>query len=406
MSLIALGVTGGIGAYKAVEIARGLQQQGHDVVAVMTDAAQRFVTPLTFEAITRRQVVTDLWTPGTNADIEHIALASEIDLLLVAPCTANTLGRFAQGLADDFLSSLYLATTAPVVLAPAMNTNMFAHPAVAANLRTLQARGVHIVEPGSGYLACGWIGKGRLAEPEDVVASVQQVLAPPAGAMKGRTVLVTAGPTYENIDPVRFIGNRSSGRMGFALAAEAARRGALVTLVAGPTTLAPPPGVDVVPVRSAADMHAAVMARAAAHDVVIMAAAVADYTLDQAPQKIAKSDGPLVLTLSRTRDILADVGALPSRAAGRPVLVGFAAETHDVVAHAREKLARKRADLIVANDVARADAGFEVETNAVTLVSADATEDVALQSKEGVAARILERVEALVSRLSDSTPAR
>jgi phosphopantothenoylcysteine decarboxylase / phosphopantothenate---cysteine ligase len=406
MSLIALGVTGGIGAYKAVEIARGLQKEGHDVVAVMTASAQRFVTPLTFEAITRREVITDLWTPGTNADIEHIAIASQIDLLLVAPCTANTLGRFAQGLADDFLTSLYLATTAPVVLAPAMNSNMFAHPAVAANLEALQARGVRIVEPGSGYLACGWIGKGRLAEPEDVVACVQQVLAPPSSAWKGRSVLITAGPTYENIDPVRYIGNRSSGRMGFALAAEAARRGATVTLVTGPTTLAPPAGAEVVRVRSAADMHTAVMARAAGQDVVIMAAAVADYTLDQAPQKIAKADGPLVLTLSRTRDILADVGALPSRAEGRPVLVGFAAETHDVVAHAREKLARKRVDLIVANDVARADAGFEVEANAVTLVSADASDEVERQSKDRVAGRILDRVEPLVSKLTAAASAR
>jgi phosphopantothenoylcysteine decarboxylase/phosphopantothenate--cysteine ligase len=406
MSLIALGVTGGIGAYKAVELARSLQRQGHDVVAVMTASAQRFVTALTFEAITRREVITDLWTPGTNADIEHIAIASQIDLLLVAPCTANTLGKFAQGLADDFLTSLYLATTAPVVLAPAMNSNMFAHPAVAANLNTLQARGVRIVEPGSGYLACGWIGKGRLAEPEDVVAYVQRVLAPPPTALKGRTVLITAGPTYENIDPVRYIGNRSSGRMGFALAAEAVRRGATVTLVTGPTPLALPAVAEVVRVRSAADMHAAVMARAAEQDVVIMAAAVADYTLDQAPQKIAKSDGPLVLTLSRTRDILADLGALPSRAAGRPVLVGFAAETHDVVAHAREKLVRKRVDLIVANDVARADAGFEVETNAVTLVSAHATDEVGLQSKEGVAGRILDRVEPLLSTLPASASAR
>lgn len=406
MSFIALGVTGGIGAYKAVEIARGLQKAGHDVVAVMTASAQRFVTPLTFEAITRREVITDLWTPGTNADIEHIAIASQIDLLLVAPCTANTLGRLAQGLADDFLTSLYLATTAPVVLAPAMNSNMFAHPAVVANLEALQARGVRVVEPGSGYLACGWIGTGRLAEPEDVVAFVQQLLAPSSGAWKGRSVLITAGPTYENIDPVRYIGNRSSGRMGFALAAEAARRGATVTLVTGPTTLAPPAGAAVVRVRSAADMHAAVMARAAAQDVVIMAAAVADYTLAQAPQKIAKSDGPLVLTLSRTRDILADVGALPSRAEGRPVLVGFAAETHEVVAHAREKLARKRVDLIVANDVARADAGFEVEANAVTLVSADASEEVELQSKDRVAGRILDRVEPLVAKLTAAASAR
>ncbi|MEZ5285264.1 MAG: bifunctional phosphopantothenoylcysteine decarboxylase/phosphopantothenate--cysteine ligase CoaBC [Vicinamibacterales bacterium] len=381
MSLIALGVTGGIGAYKAVEIARGLQKQGHEVTAVMTRSARRFVAPLTFEAITRRPVISDQWQPGANADIEHISLASGIALLLVAPATANTLARFANGMADDFLSSLYLATTAPVVVAPAMNTNMFAHPAVEENLRRLRARGVHIVEPGAGFLACGWIGKGRLAEPDDVVAFVQQVLQPRSTGLAGRRVLVTAGPTYEDIDPVRYIGNRASGCMGVALAAEAGARGAVVTLVTGPTGLDLPPGVDVVRVRSAGEMHAAVMERASDQDAVIMAAAVADYTLDPAARKIAKSDGPLVLTLSRTRDILADVGALPSRAAGRPVLVGFAAETHDVVAHAREKLARKRADLIVANDVSRADAGFEVDTNAVTLVTADGADDVPLNRR-------------------------
>lgn len=398
MPLIALGVTGGIGAYKAVEIARGLQKHGHEVAAIMTRSARRFVAPLTFEAITRRPVITDQWTPGTNADIEHISLASGIAALLVAPATANTLGKFAHGIADDFLSSLYLATTAPVILAPAMNTNMFAHPAVAENLRVLRSRGVHIVEPGSGYLACGWIGKGRLAEPEDVVAFVQRLLRPATTALTGRRVLVTSGPTYEDIDPVRYIGNRASGRMGFALAAEAAARGAVVTLVTGPTPVEAPPGTELVRVRSAADMHQAVMARAAEQDLVIMAAAVADYSLDAAPRKIAKSDGALVLTLSRTRDILADLGALPSRAEGRPVLVGFAAETHDVIAHARGKLARKNVDLIVANDVSRSDAGFEVESNAVTLVTADEAVDVPLQSKAGVAARILDRVEPLVAR--------
>ena len=398
MALIALGVTGGIGAYKAVEIARGLQQQGHEVVAIMTRSARRFVQPLTFEAITRREVITDLWKPGTNAEIEHIAIASTIDLLLVAPATANTLGKFAHGIADDFLTSMYLATTAPVVVAPAMNSNMFAHPAVVENLRLLQHRGVRIVEPGSGYLACGWIGKGRLAEPQDVVAYVKQVLQPTVTTLGGRRVLVTAGPTYENIDPVRFIGNRASGRMGVALASEALRRGAAVTLVIGPTSIEPPPGAEVVRVRSAGEMHQAVMARAADQDVVIMAAAVADYTLDAAPQKIAKAEGPLTLSLSRTRDILADVGALPSRAAGRPVLVGFAAETHDVIAHARAKLSRKKADLIVANDVSRTDAGFEVDSNAVTIVSADQAEDVPLQSKAAVAARIFDRVEPLLAR--------
>ena len=393
MALIALGITGGIGAYKAVEVARGLQKQGHEVVAVMTESAQRFVTPLTLEAITRRAVVTELWTPGTNAEIEHIALASSIDLLLVAPATANTIGRFAHGIADDFLTSMYLATTAPVVLAPARNSNMFAHPAVSGNSETLRGRGVRIVEPGSGYLACGWIGKGRLAEPEDVVAFVQQVLAPPVTAFSGRAVLVTAGPTYENIDPVRFIGNRASGRMGFALADAAASRGARVTLVAGPSSVPLPNAAAVIRVRSAAEMHAAVMGRAAEHDVVIMAAAVADYTLDAAPQKIAKAEGPLTLTLSRTRDILADLGSMPTRGSGRPILVGFAAETHDVIAHARGKLTRKKVDLIVANDVSRDDAGFEVDTNAVTIVSATDAVDVPLQSKAKVAARILDAIE-------------
>jgi len=399
MAFIALGVTGGIGAYKAVEIARSLQKQGHDVVAVMTRSARRFVAPLTFEAITRRPVITDQWKPGANADIEHISIASGIDLLLVAPATANTLGKFAHGIADDFLSSLYLATTAPVVLAPAMNTNMFAHPAVIANLETLGRRGVRIVEPGSGYLACGWIGKGRLAEPEEVVAYVQQVLAPASTAFNGRSVLVTAGPTYENIDPVRYVGNRASGRMGFAVAAEAMRRGARVILVAGPSSVEAPAVTELIRVRSAADMHEAVMTRAAAQDVVIMAAAVADYTLQPAPQKIAKAEGPLVLTLSRTRDILADLGASLARKDGRPVLVGFAAETHDVIEHARAKLLRKKADLIVANDVSRADAGFEVDANAVTIVTATDAIEVPLQSKAHVAARILDAVEPRLAKL-------
>lgn len=393
MALIALGVTGGIGAYKAVEIARGLQKHGHDVVAIMTRSARRFVGPLTFEAITRRPVITDQWASGANADIEHISIASTIDLLLVAPATANVIGKFAHGIADDFLSSLYLATRAPVAIAPAMNTNMFAHPAVVRNLEILTARGVRFVEPGEGYLACGWIGKGRLAEPDEVVEAVQRWLRP-SGALAGVRVLVTAGPTYEDLDPVRFVGNRSSGRMGFAIVTEAARRGARVTVIAGPTHVDPPPADEVVRVRSAAEMHEAVMARVAAADIVVMAAAVADYTpaVTEA-QKIAKQDAPLTLAFARTRDILGDLGRLPSRAAGDgPVLVGFAAETHDVVARAREKLTRKAVDLIVANDVSRRDAGFDVETNAVTLVSADTTEDVPLQTKNDIAARILDRV--------------
>lgn len=395
MALIALGVTGGIGAYKAVEIARGLQKSGHDVIAVMTRSAEKFVGPLTFEAITRHEVITDQYKPGANADIEHIAIASNIDLLLVAPATANTIGKFAHGLADDFLSSLYVATKAPVMIAPAMNTNMFDHPAVAKNLETLVARGVHLVEPGSGYLACGWIGKGRLAEPEDVVASAEQLLRSRAAAsLTGRRVLVTAGPTYEDIDPVRYVGNRSSGRMGYALAAEALRRGAAVTLVTGPTQLTAPASATVIKVRSAAEMHAAVMERAADHDAIVMSAAVADYTpAEPAREKVKKSDGPLTITLHRTRDILGDLGKLPSRAQRLPVLVGFAAETNDVVAYAKSKLQQKGADLIVANDVSRVDAGFDVDTNAVTLVTAGGAEDVPLQAKSAVAARILDRIE-------------
>lgn len=407
MALIALGVTGGIGAYKAVEIARGLQKNGHDVVAVMTRSAEKFVGPLTFEAITRREVITDQYKPGANADIEHIAIASDIELLLVAPATANTIGKFANGLADDFLSSLYTATKAPVMIAPAMNTNMFEHPAVAKNLETLIARGVHIVEPGSGYLACGWIGKGRLAEPDDVVAAAVQLLnarnksgaassgADPASArLVGRNILITAGPTFEDIDPVRFVGNRSSGRMGYALAAEALRRGAAVTLVTGPTHLTPPQSATFVKVRSAADMHAAVFARVAEQDAVIMSAAVADYTPEApAAQKVKKADGPVTLTLTRTKDILGELGQLPSRKQKLPVLVGFAAETADVVNYAKGKLRQKGADMIVANDVSRTDAGFDVDTNAVTLVTANGEEEVPLQAKSDVAARILDRIE-------------
>jgi phosphopantothenoylcysteine decarboxylase / phosphopantothenate---cysteine ligase len=396
MALIALGVTGGIGAYKAVEIARGLQKNGHDVIAIMTKSAEKFVGPLTFEAITRREVITDQWKPGANADIEHIAIASNIDLLLVAPATANTIGKFANGLADDFLSSLYTATRAPVMIAPAMNSNMFDHPAVAKNLETLIARGVYVVDPGSGYLACGWIGKGRLAEPEDVVNSAERLLKSQTSAsLAGRSILITAGPTFEDIDPVRFVGNRSSGRMGYALAAEALRRGAAVTLVTGPTHLAAPHGATVVKARSAADMHAAVMDRTDGQDAIIMSAAVADYAPAQpAAQKMKKGDGPVTITLNRTKDILGDLGKLPSRKERRlPVLIGFAAETSDVVTYATAKLKEKAADLIVANDVSRRDAGFDVDTNAVTLVTAGGAEDVPLQSKAAVAAIILDRIE-------------
>jgi phosphopantothenoylcysteine decarboxylase/phosphopantothenate--cysteine ligase len=398
VSLIALGVSGGIGAYKAVEVCRGLQQRGHDVVAVMTRSAARFVGPVTFEAITRRPVITSQWRPGMNADIEHIAIADQIALLVVAPCTANVIGKFANGIADDFLSTLYLATKAPVLLAPSMNTNMLAHPAVQRNLETLVARGVRFVEPGEGYLACGWVGKGRLAEPAEIVAGADDLLTG-TRAMGGRKILVTAGPTYEDIDAVRYVGNRSSGRMGFAIAGEARRRGAHVTLVAGPTHLEPPLVNDLIRVRSAAQMHEAVMRSAAGVDAVIMAAAVSDYTPAQrVAGKIAKTEAPLEVTLERTKDILGDLGAMRDALGGAaPVLIGFAAETADVVERARAKRSSKKLDMMVANDVSAADRGFDVATNEVTLITQDGEEVVPLQSKEGVAARILDRVETLLS---------
>ena len=398
MALIALGVTGGVGAYKAVEVCRGLQKRGHDVVAVMTRSAARFVGPVTFEAITRRQVITSQWRPGMNADIEHIAIADGIALLLVAPCTANVIGKFANGIADDFLTSLYLATKAPVLIAPAMNVNMLAHEAVQRNLQTLTARGVRFVEPGEGYLACGWIGKGRLAEPAEIVEAAAAIVEPPASTLKGTRVVVTAGPTYEDIDPVRYVGNRSSGRMGFALAAEARRRGAEVTLIAGPTTSTPPSVDATIAVRSAADMHEAVMRAASNADVVIMAAAVADYApASPAAQKVTKADGPLTLTLQRTKDILGDLGSMRAGLGGeRPILVGFAAETQDLLARAREKRARKKVDLIVANDVSQPDQGFDADTNAVTIIGDGDEQVVPLQSKARIAAVILDRVEHLL----------
>jgi phosphopantothenoylcysteine decarboxylase/phosphopantothenate--cysteine ligase len=395
--LIALGVTGGIGAYKAVEVARGLQKRGHDVVAIMTPTATRFVGPVTFEAITRRRVITDQFEPGANSDIEHIALASSIDLLLIAPATANVIGKFANGIADDFLSTLYIATRAPVVVAPAMNTQMFGHEAVRRNLDTLAARGVRFVEPGEGYLACGWIGKGRLAEPDEIVAAAESVLQP-AGPLRGQRILVTAGPTYEDFDPVRYIGNRSSGRMGFAIAAEAARRGAEVTLVAGPTPVEPPKVQDIVRVRSAGEMHAAVTSRADRMHVVVMAAAVADYAPERrASQKVAKREDSLTLVLKKTPDILGDLGHRRMTSGEGPLLVGFAAETEDLVARATAKRERKHADLIVANDVSSPDAGFDVDANAVTIVGPNGAESVPLQSKARIAAIILDRVERLVA---------
>jgi len=394
--LIALGVTGGIGAYKAIEIARGLQKRGHDVAAIMTRSARKFVGEVTFEAITRRPVITDHFARGANADIEHIALATDIGLLLIAPATANVIAKLANGIADDFLTSLYLATRAPVLIAPAMNTNMLEHAAVQRNMQALASRGVQFVDPGDGFLACGWIGKGRLAEPEAIVEAAERMLKP-SGSLLGRRIVVSAGPTYEDIDPVRFIGNRSSGRMGYAIAAEASRRGAHVALVSGPTRLDAPAGVHVERVRSAAEMARAMARHAAGADAVVMAAAVADFTPERgaAPGKMPKADAPLTMTLVRTADILADLGRARG-GASTPVLVGFAAETGDPRPRARQKLASKQIDLIVANDVSRNDAGFDAETNAAYLISADGEVEMPLQLKTELASKILDRVEQML----------
>jgi phosphopantothenoylcysteine decarboxylase/phosphopantothenate--cysteine ligase len=390
---VVLGVTGCIGAYKACEVLRELQKHGVDVHVVMTQSATRFVSPLTFEALSHHPVFVDQFALGGESDIQHISLADMAELLLVAPATANILGKFARGIADDALSTLYLATKAPVLVAPAMNVNMFDHPAVAENVAVLRSRGVRFVEPGSGYLACGWLGKGRLAEVGDIVEAALSVLQRRRD-LEGETVLVTAGPTVEDIDPVRFVSNRSTGRMGYRLAEAARDRGARVVLVSGPTALAAPAGVEVVAVRSTDEMARAVREHAKAASVVVMAAAVSDYRpAEMAPQKVKKAEGGLQLSMVRTTDILRSLGQ--ERREGL-ILVGFAAETESVREHARGKLRAKNLDLIVANDVARPDAGFAAETNAAVLIdSAGSEEEVALTTKRELAERILDRVMAL-----------
>ena len=396
MAFIALGVTGSVAAYKAVEVARGLLKNGHDVTVIMTATAERFIGSLTFEAITHRNVVTDQFADGLNASVEHVSMASAIDALVVAPATANVIGKFANGIADDFLTSMHLVTRAPILMAPAMNSNMWGHVAVERNLEALRSRGVRFIEPTEGDLACGWTGPGRLAEPTSIVTAVEESLRP-RGSLLGRCFLITAGPTYEDLDPVRYLGNRSTGRMGRALAQAAARRGARVILVAGPMSLEMPAGIEVVEVRSASEMHRSVMERKTEADTMILAAAVADYTPTDGPQtqKVCKHERIETIKLTRTLDILADLGSWRA-GQSKPVLVGFAAETEEVLAHARAKLKTKQVDLIVANDVSQPDTGFAVDTNAVTLVSHDVETSVPLQSKTQIAEIILDRVEELL----------
>ena len=402
---IALGVTGGVAAYKAAELVRRLQQEKLDVQVVMTRSAQEFITPLTFAALTGKKVITEMFgatgsePANVESAIEHIAVAQRIDLLLVAPATADTLAHFAQGIARDFLSTLYLATKAPVVVVPAMNVNMWEHPATQENLQKLRARGVHVVDPDEGYLACGMTGAGRLAATETIVEKVRLVLGLRRD-LEGQTVLVTAGATREDLDPVRFLTNRSSGKMGYALAEAASRRGARVVLVSGPTDLAAPEGVDWVPVRSTENMRDAVRERAADANVVIMAAAVADYRPAAAQsQKLKRGDARITLDLEPTPDILAELGRDQLGDSANRILVGFAAETTSLADNARSKLARKGADMIVANDVTQEGAGFDVDTNIVTIFLRDGREiPLPKLSKFEVANRILDRVLELQSR--------
>src|ERR1022692_3941728 len=382
-----LGIGGGIAAYKSAELARLLMQQGHEVQAVMTRAAEEFVRPLTFAALTGRKVLTDLF--AIESAIEHISVAQENDILAIAPATADLIAKMAHGLADDFLTTLYLAFTGPVVLAPAMNVNMWQHAATRANLDTLRVRGHRIVEPGSGYLACGMTGPGRLADPEAIAEAIGRE-ARQRRDLEGETLLITAGPTQEPLDPVRYISNRSSGKMGYALAEAAAARGARVILISGPVHLPPPQGVELIPVRTAVEMREKVFDYLGPADIVIKAAAVADFHLSKVPdQKVKKTAARVSLELDPTPDILAELG----RKKGDRLLIGFAAETQNLQQESRRKLESKNCDMIVANLVGGADSGFESDQNEVTLVTRTGeTISLPRASKREIADRIFDRV--------------
>jgi len=390
---IALGVTGGIAAYKAAEIVRLLQDRGIRVQVIMTRAAQEFVRPLTFAALSGEKVITGMFAPGEeqtpNIDsaIEHIAVAQSIDALVVAPATADVIAHFAQGIATDFLTTLYLASTAPVVVAPAMNVNMWNHAATQANLEILRARGVKIVEPGSGYLACGMVGQGRLAENEAVVSAVLEALGA-SQDLSGETVLITAGPTREKIDPVRYLTNRSSGRMGYALAEAALRRGARVLLVSGPTSITPPAAAELTRVESTEEMRDTVLKLLPQATVVIKTAAVADYRPKKSADQKIKRKGPMSLELEATPDILKEISAKKTA----QIVVGFAAETENVLENARQKLVSKSLDAIVVNDVSREGVGFDSDRNAITIITHDDVVEVPETTKWEVAQRVLDHV--------------
>lgn len=395
---VTVGVSGGIAAYKAAELVRELQRQGAEVHVVMTEAARRFVQPLTFAALTGYKVITSLWDEGSGSDlgteqngIDHIAEAQWGDALVVAPATANTLAKLAHGIADDFLSTMYLAATAPVLVAPAMNVNMWNHPATQANIEILRQRGVRVIEPGSGDLACGMVGAGRMAEPEEIAKVVLSVLNR-RNDLAGETVLVTAGGTREALDPVRFIGNRSSGKMGYALAEAAQTRGAKVILVSGPTALHPPARCEMVKITTAEEMRQAVLDRMQQSTLVIKAAAVADYKPVAIADQKLKRTGPLTLELTPTEDILAEV--VRRRRPGQ-LIVGFAAETEHLMENGRAKLLKKGADAIVVNDVAGAGVGIDADTNAATFLTLSTSVEMPVMPKRELADRILDEILAL-----------
>jgi len=389
---VALGVSGGIAAYKAAEIVRLLQDRGIRVQVIMTRAAQEFIRPLTFAALTGEKVITDLFSAGSevpNVDsaVEHIAVAQSIDALLVAPATANTIASFAHGSATDFLTTLYVATSAPVVIAPAMNVNMWNHPATQENIEILRRRGVRIVEPGSGYLACGMTGSGRLAENETIVAAAMEALGA-SQELAGETVLITAGPTREKIDPVRYLTNRSSGKMGYALAEGALRRGARVLLVSGPTAITPPGAAELTRVESAEEMRSAVLRLLPDATIVIKTAAVSDYRPRVTAEQKIKRSGEVSLELEPTEDILTEV----SRAKTSQLIVGFAAETENVLENARKKLATKSLDAIVVNDVSHEGVGFDSDRNAVTIITHGEVIEVPETTKWEVGQRVLDEI--------------
>ena len=405
---VALGVCGGIAAYKAAEVCRLLQDRGIRVQVIMTRAAQEFVRPLTFAALSGEKVITDLFgagaeQPNIDSAVEHIAVAQSIDALVVVPATADTLGKFANGLADDFLSTLFLATTAPVVVAPAMNVNMWENAATQANIAKLKQRGVRVVEPDAGYLACGMTGPGRLAANETIVAAALEALGATQD-LAGETVLVTAGPTREFLDPVRYISNRSSGKMGYALAEAALRRGAHVILITGPVALKPPGAAEVVQVETAGQMRDAVMANLERATIAIKTAAVADYKAKQIADKKIKRTGPMTLDLEPTADILAGIARVrQSHGVSSQIMVGFAAETDNVLENARKKLQAKQLDMIVANDVSRAEIGFDSDRNAVTILTNDGgVVEVPETTKWEVAHRVLDAVVEMKQRKAAS----